>query len=146
MPLPLPEAESPKFMLMADLMDQWRRIACAAYFHQLFDFPGEMTGAHRAIEAPLTQGSLWKAIWVMTWPLMITTVTSSIVGMVDVQVAGTLGPTAVAFFTDRVFRDPLALRYSLAVVNCIGMIATIGLLVVGMPAYRRTSQALAASR
>ena len=61
-------------------------------------------------------------------------------------VAGTLGPTAVAFFTDRVFRDPLALRYSLAVVNCIGMIATIGLLVVGMPAYRRTSQALAASR
>lgn len=47
-------------------------------------------------DAPLTQGSLWKAIWVMTWPLMLTTMTSSIVGMVDVQVAGMLGASSQA--------------------------------------------------
>jgi putative MATE family efflux protein len=41
--------------------------------------------------APLVQGSLWKAIWTMSWPLMITTVSASIIGMVDVQVAGYLG-------------------------------------------------------
>jgi multidrug resistance protein, MATE family len=56
--------------------------------------PGVMTDA---ADAPLTQGSLWKAIWIMTWPLMLTTVTSSIVGIVDLQVAGYLGaPTQAA--------------------------------------------------
>ncbi|HKW45833.1 MAG TPA: hypothetical protein VJN70_00250, partial [Gemmatimonadaceae bacterium] len=53
---------------------------------------------------------------------------------------GTLGPTAVAFFTDSVFRNPLALRYSLAIVNVTGMLLTMGLLWFGMSAYRRTIQ------
>ena len=47
-------------------------------------------------EAPLTRGSLWKAIWIMSWPLLVTTVCGSISGMVDVQVAGYLGPAAQA--------------------------------------------------
>jgi MFS family permease len=51
-------------------------------------------------------------------------------------VSGTLGPTAVAFFTDSVFRDPLALRYSLVIVNVVGMLLTIALLAAGMSAYR----------
>jgi MFS family permease len=54
-------------------------------------------------------------------------------------VSGTLGPTAVAFFTDSVFRDPQDLRYSLVVVNVTGMLLTMGLLWFGMPAYRRTA-------
>jgi MFS family permease len=57
-------------------------------------------------------------------------------------ISGTLGPTAVAFLTDHVFGDPLAVRYSLALVNVIGMLATIILLVVGMPAYRRSVRAV----
>lgn len=40
---------------------------------------------------PLVEGSLWRAIWVMSWPLLLTTISSSIVGMVDLQVAGILG-------------------------------------------------------
>ena len=55
-------------------------------------------------------------------------------------VSGTLGPTAVAFFTDSVFGDPQALRYSLVVVNVIGMLLTMGLLWFGMAAYRRTAR------
>jgi MFS family permease len=54
-------------------------------------------------------------------------------------VSGTLGPTAVAFFTDSVFHDPQELRYALVVVNVIGMLLTMGLLWFGMPAYRRTA-------
>jgi MFS family permease len=52
--------------------------------------------------------------------------------------SGALGPTAVAFVTDTVFRDPLALRYSLVVVNVMGMALTIALLAWGMEAYRTT--------
>jgi MFS family permease len=61
-------------------------------------------------------------------------------------VSGALGPTAVAFFTDHVFHDPLALRYSLVIVNVIGMLLTIALLVAGMPAFRRTAAAVESSR
>lgn len=61
-------------------------------------------------------------------------------------VSGTLGPTAVAFFTDSVFRDPAALRYSLVLVNAIGMLLTTGLLLAGMPAFRRTVHTLDESR
>jgi MFS family permease len=61
-------------------------------------------------------------------------------------VSGTLGPTSVAFFTDSVFRDPAALRYSLVLVNAIGMLLTMALLVAGMPAFRRTIQSLEESR
>jgi MFS family permease len=59
-------------------------------------------------------------------------------------VSGTLGPTAVAFFTDSVFHEPKDLRYSLVVVNVIGMLLTMGLLWFGMPAYRRTALETAA--
>jgi MFS family permease len=61
-------------------------------------------------------------------------------------VSGTLGPTAVAFFTDSVFHDPLALRYSLVIVNVIGMLLTIALLGAGMPSYRKTVNALISDR
>lgn len=50
----------------------------------------------RVDHAPLVEGSLWKAIWVMSWPLTLTTVAASIVGMIDVQVAGLIGSTAQA--------------------------------------------------
>lgn len=52
--------------------------------------------ATRVEHAPLVEGSLWKAIWVMSWPLTLTTVATSIVGMVDVQVAGLIGSVAQA--------------------------------------------------
>lgn len=41
--------------------------------------------------ATLVRGNLWRAIWDMSWPLLITTIGTSIVGMADVQVAGYLG-------------------------------------------------------
>ena len=44
----------------------------------------------------LATGSLWSAIWVMSWPLLLTTVAGSIVGMIDVQVAGLIGSAAQA--------------------------------------------------
>lgn len=46
--------------------------------------------------APLVEGSLWRAIWLMSWPLLLTTITSSIVGAVDIHVAGFLGSAAQA--------------------------------------------------
>lgn len=47
-------------------------------------------------EGILTQGNLWKAIWIMSWPLTIQTVATSLVGIVDVQVSGWLGRSAQA--------------------------------------------------
>ncbi len=47
-------------------------------------------------KAPLVEGSLWRAIWLMSWPLLLTTITSSIVGAVDIHVAGLLGSAAQA--------------------------------------------------
>ena len=49
-----------------------------------------------------------------------------------------VGPTAVAFTTDYVFRDEGSVGYSLAIVNALGMSAAIILFVVGLPAFRRT--------
>lgn len=46
--------------------------------------------------APLVQGSLWHAIWTMSWPLVLTTLASSMVGLTDVSVAKYLGPAAQA--------------------------------------------------
>lgn len=48
------------------------------------------------IQSPLVSGSLWKSIWEMSWPLLVATVVSSIVALVNVQVAGLLGPAAQA--------------------------------------------------
>jgi MFS family permease len=52
--------------------------------------------------------------------------------------AGAFGPTAVALFTDHVFGDPAALRWSLAVCTIVGMLLTITLLAAGRAAYRTT--------
>jgi MFS family permease len=53
-------------------------------------------------------------------------------------VARSLGPTSVAWLTERVFHDPLAVGRSLAIVNAAGMIAAILLLSAGLGSYRRT--------
>ena len=47
-------------------------------------------------EDVLVTGSLWKAIWTMTWPLLLTTTSSSLVGLVDVQISRQLGSAAQA--------------------------------------------------
>lgn len=47
-------------------------------------------------EAPLVTGSLWRAIWIMSWPLLLTTVANSLVGMTDLYVAGKLGSISQA--------------------------------------------------
>jgi putative MATE family efflux protein len=44
----------------------------------------------------LVEGSLWRAIWSMSWPLLLTTTSASLIGLVDMQVAGTLGSTQQA--------------------------------------------------
>lgn len=44
----------------------------------------------------LAQGSLWNTIWKQSWPLVIATVCSSLIGTADVQVAGLIGPSAQA--------------------------------------------------
>lgn len=63
---------------------------------------------------------------------------SALYFMVVSLVSGALGPTAVALITDRVFGDPAALRYSLAIVTAAGMLGTLALLGYGRPAYRAT--------
>jgi MFS family permease len=60
-------------------------------------------------------------------------------------VSGTLGATAVALVTDRVFGDDLALRYSLSIVSAIGMLLAAALLAAGLGPYRRTVQAVQGS-
>ncbi|MFN2565712.1 MAG: MFS transporter [Gemmatimonadaceae bacterium] len=57
-------------------------------------------------------------------------------------VSGTLGATAVALVTDRVFRDDTALRYSLSIVSAAGMLLAAVLLAAGLGPYRRTVGAL----
>ncbi|MGH7678907.1 MAG: spinster family MFS transporter [Gemmatimonadaceae bacterium] len=56
----------------------------------------------------------------------------------QVLIATSLGPISVAAVTDYVFRDESAIRYSLAIVNVVGMTGAIAFFVVGMPAFRRT--------
>ena len=53
-----------------------------------------------------------------------------------------LGPWAVAAITDFVFGDKNAVRYSLVIVNVVGMLGAIALLAAALPAYRRTLQRL----
>jgi len=53
-------------------------------------------------------------------------------------VSGTLGPTAVALVTDRVFGSDAALRYSLSLVSVVGMALTAVVLGAGLAPYRRT--------
>ncbi|MBI4533261.1 MAG: MATE family efflux transporter [Candidatus Melainabacteria bacterium] len=47
-------------------------------------------------QTQLTQGSLWAAICNMSWPLMLTMVAGSVVGVADIQVAAFLGSAAQA--------------------------------------------------
>jgi len=58
--------------------------------------------------------------------------------------SGALGPTAVALLTDKVFRDPLAIRFSLSLSAVVGMSLAIALLAWGRPAFRTTVQRLRA--
>ena len=67
---------------------------------------------------------------------------SAIYQLVVNLLSGVLGPTAVALLTDQVFRDPLALRYSLSLSAVVGMTLAIGLLAWGRPAFRTTVQRL----
>jgi MFS family permease len=57
-------------------------------------------------------------------------------------VAGVLGPTGVALLTDRVFGDPLAIRFSLSILAIVCMSLTLALLAWARPAYVRTVQAM----
>jgi MFS family permease len=57
---------------------------------------------------------------------------------VQTLVASALGPISVAAVTDYVFHDDAAIRYSLAIVNVVGMTGAIALFVIAMPAYRHT--------
>jgi MFS family permease len=52
--------------------------------------------------------------------------------------AGVVGPTSVAVITDRIFANPSAIRYSLAICTVCGMLAVIAILGSGRSAYRRT--------
>jgi MFS family permease len=52
--------------------------------------------------------------------------------------SGSLGPTAVALITDRVFGDDAALRYSLALVSAVGMALTLLLLGLALKHYKAT--------
>jgi len=56
-------------------------------------------------------------------------------------ISGTVGPTAVALLTDRVFHDEASLRYSLSICTVVGMTVTLALLGWGRPAFRATVSA-----
>jgi putative MATE family efflux protein len=72
-------------------------IDTAALAPEQFEASDEVTSGTAALQdAPLVSGNLWKAIWHMSWPLLVTTVATSIVGTVDVQVSGLLGSAAQA--------------------------------------------------
>lgn len=63
---------------------------------------------------------------------------SAIYQLIVNLVSGALGPTAVALLTDKVFGDPLAVRWSLMTTTIVGMSITIALLSWGRGAYVRT--------
>ena len=122
---------------------------------------GLPTGANPPVPALGREGDLWLAVVnffaAFPWgpasaaaaeivPPSIRTQGAALYFFLLSLISGTLGPTAVAFLTDHVFGDPLAVRYSLVVVNVIGMLATIVLLIAGMPAYRRSVRAAEESR
>ncbi|MNP72965.1 hypothetical protein D3C76_1696120 [compost metagenome] len=53
-----------------------------------------------------------------------------------------LGPTAVALFTDYVFGDDAALRYSLLIVTSLAVSSSVLLLWMGLKPYRESLQRL----
>lgn len=50
-----------------------------------------MTTTGQKHNQSLVTGNLWLAIWSMSWPLLLTTIANSMVGLVDVKVASYLG-------------------------------------------------------
>jgi MFS family permease len=54
----------------------------------------------------------------------------------------TLGPTTVAVLNDYVFRDPLAVRYSLAIVNATALVLAATILTLGLRPFVQTAQQL----
>ena len=64
---------------------------------------------------------------------MITSVYLFIVNLV----AQSLGPLSVALLTDRVYQDPKAIGLSMSWVALAGGIASLAILTLGLPAYRR---------
>lgn len=56
----------------------------------------ERESDQKTTKAILVEGNLWHAIWIMSWPLMVTTVCSSLIGLTDVFVAKYLGSAAQA--------------------------------------------------
>jgi len=67
---------------------------------------------------------------------------SAIYQLIVNLLSGALGPTAVALLTDKVFRDPLAIRYSLSLSAVVGMSLAMAFLAWGRPAFRATVQRL----
>lgn len=67
---------------------------------------------------------------------------SAVYQLVVNLVSGALGPTAVALLTDRVFNDPLALRWSLALTTVAGMTTALLLLGWGRASFIRTVNGL----
>ncbi|WP_158514761.1 spinster family MFS transporter [Gemmatimonas phototrophica] len=65
---------------------------------------------------------------------------SAIYQLVVNLVSGALGPTAVALLTDKVFGDPLALRWSLAITTVVGMTIAATLLMWGRAGFIKTVQ------
>jgi len=70
---------------------------------------------------------------------------SAIYQLVVNLVSGALGPTAVALLTDKVFADPMSLRWSLAVTTVSGMTLAAALLTWARPAFVRTVSSLRAT-
>lgn len=67
---------------------------------------------------------------------------SAIYQLVVNLVSGALGPTAVALLTDKVFADPMSLRWSLAVTTVSGMTLAAALLAWGRAGFVQTVSAL----
>lgn len=57
-------------------------------------------------------------------------------------ISRSLGPASVGWLNDYVFHDAEAIRYSLAIVNVVGMAAALAFLGAGLAPYRRTIEAL----
>jgi MFS family permease len=70
---------------------------------------------------------------------------SALYQLVQNLLSGAIGPAAVALLTDRVFDDPGAVRWSLAVVAVVGMTVTLLLLGWGRTAFQRTVTAVRAA-
>jgi MFS family permease len=67
---------------------------------------------------------------------------SAVYQLVVNLVSGALGPTAVALLTDKVFADPMSLRWSLALTTVMGMTIAAALLTWARPAFVRTVSSL----